>query len=78
MLDVIKVGDYVGVEGDRGVVTNAPWMQKVVKIEGEKFFFNEGSTSRPYLVGYKLSANNFECVGRNRYDNNAKVFIFTH
>lgn len=73
-----EVGDFVEVEGDWGCAPNAPWMQKVVEIEGDMYYFNEGTESKPYLVGYKINQANFDCIGKNRYENNAPVFIYTH
>jgi hypothetical protein len=78
MLEQINVGDFVEVEGDCGSITNAPWMNKVVKIEGGLFYFNEGTSKTPYIVGYILKESNFRVIGRNPYADNAKVFIFTH
>ncbi len=74
----IKVGDFVEVEGDYGSVTNAPWMQKVQKIENGIYYFNEGSEDRPYLVGYQFNEENFIRVGKNPYAKNVKVYVFSH
>lgn len=74
----IDIGDWVEVKGDYGCVTNAPWTNKVVDIKDGKYFFNEGTANKPYLVGYKLNEDNFTGFGKNPYSNNAKVFIFSH
>ena len=78
MQDSPSIGDYVEIEGDWGCASNAPWMQKVVKVEDGKYFFNEGTEKVPYLVGYKINLDNFVCLGKNRYDNNATIYIYSH
>ena len=75
---VPKIGDYVEIEGDYGCASNTSWMQKVVNVENDLYFFNEGSEKSPYLVGYKINFSNFVGLGKNRYDNNQTVYIYSH
>ena len=73
----LEVGVYVEIEKDYGCASNAPWCNRIHSIEGDTYYFNEGSEERPYLVGYKLDLNNFLCVARKTV-NSTPIYIFTH
>lgn len=46
----ILVGDAIEVESDSGTVTNAPWRNKVIAIDGNTFTFDEGGAKVDYTL----------------------------